>query len=81
MRPVSLFCLSYRVNGCPRVVIQSATSISHARLKAAMADLADDQNFATGMSWTPRLQARFPRKRSADASRKAKRELLDHLAA
>jgi hypothetical protein len=45
-RSVSLYWLFYRVNGRPRVVIQPGSSIVHARLKAAMANLAEDHNAA-----------------------------------
>ena len=82
MRPVSLFWLSYRVNGRPRVVIQPATSMIYARLKAAMADLADDQNFAEGYELGPETAKKIPKEAiGRRLSQEEAAELLDHLAA
>jgi hypothetical protein len=79
---VSLYWLSYRVNGRPRVVVQPATSIIHARLKAAIADLADDQNFAEGHELDPKTAGKVPGEAiSRRLSQDEAAELLDHLAA
>lgn len=79
---MSLFWLSYRVNGHPRVVIQPGSSIIHARLKASMADLADDHTFAEGHELDPKTSRKLPKEAiGRRLSQEEAAELLDHLAA
>ena len=82
MRRVSLFWLLYRVNGRPRVVIQPGSSIIHARLKATMADLADDHTFAEGHELDTKTSRKVPKEAiGRRMSQDEAVELLDHLAA
>ena len=78
---MSLYWLFYRVNGRPRVVIQPG-SIIHARLKAAMANLADDHNFAEGHELDPETSSKVPKEAiGRRLSHDEADELLEHLAA
>jgi hypothetical protein len=54
----------------------------YARLKAAMADLADDQNFAEGYELGPETAKKIPKEAiGRRLSQDEAAELLDHLAA
>ena len=54
----------------------------YARLKAAMADLADDQNFAEGYELGPKTAKRIPKEAiGRRLSQEEANELLDRLAA